>query len=132
VLDGDLLGQDVGPSRNRQVRALQLFGEEGRVLVDLRRTTPSRNCLCKFTRRRSDGRVDGVTVASRRVDAIDAKFKLRNWRKRTLSRTYFTTTPVSTGTPMRRAPRRVSATPRYVASYSTDALPGKSSPAKKW
>ena len=30
------------------------------------------------TRGRSDGRVDGVTVASRRVDAIDAKFKLRN------------------------------------------------------
>ena len=29
-------------------------------------------------RRRSCGRIDGVTVASHRVDAIDAKFKLRN------------------------------------------------------
>ena len=28
--------------------------------------------LTRATRRRSDGRLDGVTVASRRVDAIDA------------------------------------------------------------
>jgi hypothetical protein len=30
------------------------------------------------TRRRSDDHEEGVTVASHRVDAIDAKFKLRN------------------------------------------------------
>ena len=33
------------------------------------------------TRRLSDGRVDGVTVASRRVDAIDANLKFGNgWK----------------------------------------------------
>ena len=37
------------------------------------------------TRRRSDGHVDGVTVASRRVDAIDANLKFGNVQKRTLS-----------------------------------------------
>ena len=35
--------------------------------------------------RRSDGRVDGVTVSESRVEAVDAKFKLRNSRKFTLS-----------------------------------------------
>ena len=30
------------------------------------------------TRRRSHGRVDGVTVLESHIDAIDAKFKLRN------------------------------------------------------
>ena len=131
MLDRYLFGKNIGPSRNRQVRALELFGKKRRIFVDLRRTTSSRNFLCKFTRRLSHGPVDGVTVAPRRVDAIDANLKLRKVRKQTLSQTYFTTTPVSTGTPMRRAPRLVSATPRYVASYSTDALPGKSSPARK-
>ena len=33
------------------------------------------------TRRRSDGHVDGVTVASRRVDAIDANLKFRKVQK---------------------------------------------------
>ena len=29
-------------------------------------------------RKRSDGRVDGVTVSESRIDAIDANFKLKN------------------------------------------------------
>ena len=37
------------------------------------------------TRRRSDGHVDGVTVASRRVDAIDASLKFGKVQKQTLS-----------------------------------------------
>ena len=39
------------------------------------------------TRRRSDGHVDGVTVASRRVDAIDANLKFRKGQKQTPSQT---------------------------------------------
>ena len=37
------------------------------------------------TRRRSDGRVDGVAVASRRVDAIFMMLKFRKLWKQTLS-----------------------------------------------
>ena len=41
--------------------------------------------LPRETRRLSHGPVDGVTVASRRVDAIDAYLKFRKLRKQTLS-----------------------------------------------
>ena len=41
------------------------------------------------TRGRSDGHVDGVAVAWRRVDAIDANLKFGNVRKRTLSQHHF-------------------------------------------
>ena len=51
-----------------------------RVLLDVLRgneiTKPPR--LARATWRRSRGRLDGATVAWRRADAIDAKFKLRN------------------------------------------------------
>ena len=50
------------------------------VLLDVLRgneiTKPPR--LARATWRRSRGRLDGATVAWRRADAIDAKFKLRN------------------------------------------------------
>ena len=38
--------------------------------------------LSHETRRRSDGHVDGVTVASRRIDAIDANLKFGKREKR--------------------------------------------------
>ena len=41
--------------------------------------------LPRETRRLSDGRSDGVAVAGRRVDAIDANLKFRNVQKQTLS-----------------------------------------------
>ena len=41
-------------------------------------TVATRPRLSHEARRRSCGRIDGVTVASHRVDAIDAKFKLRD------------------------------------------------------
>ena len=57
------------------------------MLADLRcvDSVATRPRLPHETRRRSRGRLDGVTVASRRVDAVDAKLKLRNSRKMTLS-----------------------------------------------
>ena len=67
------------------------------VLRPARRSRCRRQILCgndtvtklsPFTheaRRRSDGRLDGVTVVWHRVDAIDAKLKLRNSKKMTLS-----------------------------------------------
>ena len=39
--------------------------------------------------RPSDDHEEGITVASRRVDAIDAKLKFRKSRKRTLSQRHF-------------------------------------------
>ena len=45
--------------------------------------------LSHATRRRSDSLVDGVTVTESHIDAIDAKFKLRNSRKQTLSQYNF-------------------------------------------
>ena len=63
--------------REHLVHALHLVV---RVLLDVLRgneiTKPPR--LARATWRRSRGRLDGVTVAWRRADAIDAKFKLRN------------------------------------------------------
>ena len=53
----------------------------GRCIADLR------GLYIHETRRRSDGHVDGVTVASRRVDAIDANLKFRKGQKRTPSQT---------------------------------------------
>ena len=48
--------------------------------------TPSRlSPFTRETRRRSDGHGDGVTVAWRRVDAIDANLKFGNVQKQTLS-----------------------------------------------
>ena len=98
-----LLAREPGLGRDLEV--------EGDVRACAERPLTKLPQLSLATRRRSRGRLDGAMVMWHRVDAIDAKFKLRNRRKRTLSRTYFTTTPVSTGTPMRRAPRLVSATP---------------------
>ena len=42
------------------------------------------------TRRGSNGHVDGVAVAPRRVDAIDANLKFRKGQKQTLSQYGFT------------------------------------------
>ena len=60
----------------------------------LERALPYRRCVADLrglyiheTRRRSDGHVDGVTVASRRADAIDANLKFRKGQKQTPSQT---------------------------------------------
>jgi hypothetical protein len=46
-----------------------------RALADGRCVADLRGVYIHETRRRSDGHVDGVTVASRRVDATDANLK---------------------------------------------------------
>ena len=72
-----------------QVRAIQeTYGAVlERALADGRCVADLRGVYIHETRRRSDGHVDGVTVASRRVDAIDANLKFRKGQKQTPSQT---------------------------------------------
>ena len=48
-------------------------------------TVTTRPRLALRPRRRSDGHLDGVTVSESRIGAVDAKLKLRNSKKLTLS-----------------------------------------------
>ena len=72
-----------------QVRAIQEMHNAvlERALADGRRIADLRGLYIHETRRRSDGHVDVVTVASRRVDAIDANLKFRKGQKQTPSQT---------------------------------------------
>ena len=56
-----------------------------RALADGRCVADLRGLYIHETRRRSDGHVDGVTVASRRADAVDANFNFGKREKQTLS-----------------------------------------------
>ena len=63
-------------------------GHEERLEVDVPVSidgVATRPRLPHATRRLSHGHVDGVTVSERRIDAVDAKLKLRNSKKMTLS-----------------------------------------------
>ena len=73
----------------REPRLRCYFKVEGDVRACAERPLTKLPRLSLATRRRSDSLVDGVTVMESHIDAIDAKFKLRNSRKQTLSQYNF-------------------------------------------